>query len=357
MKIMRRILAVVLCLIMVLALAGCKSKAAKAAEALIDAIGTVSAESETAVKAAEEAFKALEEKERAQVENAQKLTDARNTLDVALTEKLIDAIGEVTTESENLIAQAEAAFSALTDEQKSAVSNAGVLTEAREKLEAALEAARLEALRQQLVGVWMHKVEMGPTITSVIEASLAQNYGGFGLKFSDYLDSYVMGMKLSLNDDGTYLLEADTDVMQEENEKLGKAIVEYLSACGLASMGEYCVENGLAETAPTTWDEVDEVLSLSEEVFFVRIYGKSKENLASYYSGIMADSLTSEESKENGSWQVEEGKLLLDDTGGNEFTDDRAINYTLEGGVMTWTDGTMPLADPMEYPAVFDKIG
>ena len=355
---MKRMLAVVLCLIMVLALAGCgKSSAAKAAEALIDAIGEVTADSEAAVKAAEDALAALGEKERTQVENSQKLKDARNALDVALSEKLIDAIGEVTAESEDLIAKAEAAFAALTDEQKSAVANAGVLTEAREKLEAALEAARLEALRQQLVGVWMHKVEMGPTITSVIEASLAQNYSGFGLKFSDYLDSYVMGMKLSLNDDGTYLLEADTDVMQEENEKLGKAIVEYLSACGLASMGEYCVENGLAETAPTTWDEVDEVLSLSEEVFFVRIYGKSKENLASYYSGIMADSLTSEESKENGSWQVEEGRLLLDDTGGNDFSDESAINYVLEGGVMTWTDGTMPLADPMEYPAVFDKIG
>ena len=355
---MKRMLAVVLCLIMVLALAGCgKSSAAKAAEALIDAIGEVTADSEAAVKAAEDALAALGEKERTQVENSQKLKDARNALDVALSEKLIDAIGEVTAESEDLIAKAEAAFAALTDEQKSAVSNAGALTEAREKLEAALEAARLEALRQQLVGVWLHELEMGPTMSSAIEASLAQNYGGYGLKFSDYLDGYVMGMKLSLNDDGTYLLEADPELMKEENEKLGKAIVDYLSDLAIITLGEEIVNQGLAETAPTDWNGISAVIGKGEDEFFKETFGMSREELGSYYGGIMGDSMTSEDSKEKGSWKAEEGRLLLDDTGGNDFSDDSAINYVLEGGVMTWTDGTMSLADPMEYPAVFNKIG
>ena len=353
----RRILAVVLCLVLVLTLTACKSSAAKATEAMIDAIGTVTAESESAIKAAEEAFTALEEKERAQVGNSQKLTDARNALDIALSEKLIDAIGEVTAESEDLIAQAEAAFNALTDEQKSAVSNAGMLTEAREKLEAAMEAARLEVLRQELVGVWLHKLEMGPTMSSAIEVSLAQTYGGYGLKFSDYLDGYVMGMRLSLNDDGTYLLEADPDVMKEENEKLGKAIVEYLSDLAVIILGEEIVNQGLAETEPENWDEITALIGKSEEDFFTQTFEMSREELGSYYGSMMGESMTSEESKENGSWEVGEGRLFLDDTGGNEFSDDHAINYTLEGSVMTWTDGTMPLADPMEYPAAFDKIG
>ena len=354
---LRRGLSIALCLVLALTLTACKSNAAKATEALIDAIGTVTAESETAVKAAEDAMAALDEKDRTQVENSQKLTDARKALDIALSEKMIDAIGEVTAESEELIAKAEAAFAALTDEQKSAVSNVGVLTEAREKLEAALEAARLEALRQELVGVWLHELEMGPTMSSAIEASLAQNYGGYGLKFSDYLDGYVMGMKLSLNDDGTYLLEADPDVMREENEKLGKAIVDYLSDLAVITLGEEIVNQGLAETAPTDWDGISALIGKSEDDFFTQTFGMSREELGSYYGNIMGESMSSEESKENGSWQVREGQLLLDDTGGNEFSDDHAINYILEGGVMTWTDGTMPLADPMEYPAAFDKIG
>lgn len=354
---LRRGLSIVLCLVLALTLTACKSGAAKAAEALIDAIGEVTAESEAAIKAAEDAMAALEEKDRTQVENSQKLTDARNALDIALSEKMIDAIGEVTAESEDLIEKAEAAFAELTDEQKSAVSNASVLTEAREKLEAALEAAQLKALRQELVGVWLHELEMGPTMSSAIEASLAQTYGGYGLMFSDYLDGYVMGMKLSLNDDGTYLLEADPDIMREENEKLGKAIVDYLSDLAVITLGEEIVNQGLAETAPIDWDGISALIGKSENDFFTQTFGMSREELGSYYGSIMGESMTSEESKENGSWQVGEGQLFLDDTGGNEFSDDHAINYTLEGGVMTWTDGTMPLADPMEYPAAFDKIG
>ncbi len=197
---MRRILAAVLCLVMVLALAGCKSKAAKEAEALINAIGEVTADSEAAVTAAEEAFKALGEKDQAAVENAAVLEEARKTLDIRKTEALIDAIGEVTVDSEAAVTAAESALAALTDEQRSAVANAGVLTEARAKLDEALEAARLEALKQAVVGEWRYNLDLGPFIASVMTQQAAE----YEISMYDYLTDYHVVIDLTMNEDGTY---------------------------------------------------------------------------------------------------------------------------------------------------------
>ena len=354
---MRKILALVLCLVLAFALAGCKSQAVKAAEALIDAIGEVTAESGDAVEAAEAALQALEEKERTQVENVQKLTDARNALDVALTEKLIDAIGEVTAESEEAVTAAEDAFSALTDAQRGAVSNADALTAAREKLDEALEEARTEALRQQLSGIWLCKVEMGQQITDLLEQSFSQQYNDYGVRFSGYLDSYILGMRLTLAEDGTYILESDEEVMKTENEKLGESVVNYMSDLAIVIIGQELLNQGTVEKAPETWEAITEMSGVGEDEFFQQSFGMSRKELVSYYGDIMGSSMTSEDAKENGTWQPEEGRLMMDESGGNDFSEDSAIDYTLEDGVMTWTGGTMPLADPLEYPVAFERIG
>ena len=353
---MRRVLAIALCLVLLVALAGCKSKAAKATEALIDAIGEVSAESETAVKAAEEALLALEEKERAQVENAQKLTDARDALDVALAEKLIGAIGEVTAESESAIAEAEAAYDALTEEQRSTVSNAGVLEEARAKLEQALEEARLEAARQELVGVWLHRVEAGPMMAQVVQSALSQQeFAGYGLSFSDYLDSYNIGLRFTVNDDGTYVLEADADVMQEENEKMGQAISEYLSDLAVAVLGEEFVKDGLLEELPKSWEDMSGLTN--EDDFFQAVFSMSREELGTYYGTVMGSSVANAAVQETGTWKIEDGVLFLDGSAGGSLSYNGTVEYTLENDVMTWTGGTMPLTDPLSFPTAFDRIG
>ena len=49
-------------------------------------------------------------------------------------EAMIDALGEITLESEPAVAAAEAAYQALTDEEKGKVSNIDILTEARERI-------------------------------------------------------------------------------------------------------------------------------------------------------------------------------------------------------------------------------
>lgn len=69
-----------------------KSKAIKEVETLIDAIGEVTADSETAVLTAEKAYDALTTEESEQVENYSALMEAREALDSALYEKHVNEL-------------------------------------------------------------------------------------------------------------------------------------------------------------------------------------------------------------------------------------------------------------------------
>ena len=101
--------------------------AADAVEKLVDAIGTVTLDSEEAIKAARGAYDALTEEQKAQVGNYQTLLDAEAKLAdlqaADAVEKLIDAIGTVTLDSEEAIKAARGAYDALTDAQKELVGN------------------------------------------------------------------------------------------------------------------------------------------------------------------------------------------------------------------------------------------
>ena len=118
--------------------------AADGVEKLIDAIGTVTLDSEETIKAARDAYDALTEEQKAQVGNYQTLLDAEVKLAdlqaVDAVEKLIDAIGTVTLDSEEAIKAARGAYDALTEEQKAQVGNYQTLLDAEAKL-ADLQAA------------------------------------------------------------------------------------------------------------------------------------------------------------------------------------------------------------------------
>lgn len=121
------------------ALAELKS-AVDSTEALIEAIGDVTAEryaeNKAAVAAAEEAYGKLEGEQKQAVENAQKLSDAQSALSelkkqVTAVEIAINAIGEVNKENykekKEIIEAARAAYDALTEDMRGDVSNAGAL--------------------------------------------------------------------------------------------------------------------------------------------------------------------------------------------------------------------------------------
>lgn len=97
----------------------------------ISDIGTVSIDSGEKIKAARTAFEALSEEEKAKVENAKELQDAENsysTLAVKESERLINAIGEVTINSKDVIYKAQKYYNSLSESDKQKVSNSDVLT-------------------------------------------------------------------------------------------------------------------------------------------------------------------------------------------------------------------------------------
>ena len=132
------------------------AEAAAAVDALIDAIGDeITLESENAITAARNAYEDLTAAQQLLVTKLQKLIDAEEALEelqiaaanaaaAADVDALIDEIGTVTLESEAAIAQARAAYNALTDAQKALVTRLNTLTAAEDAL-AALQAAAAEA--------------------------------------------------------------------------------------------------------------------------------------------------------------------------------------------------------------------
>lgn len=128
-----------LTVVMLMSLCACgKSDNAKVCESLINKIGEVTLDSEKTIRVAEEAYDALTEEEKVQIKkSAEKLSESRDAYNQLLidtklgsVEELIDAIGEVTLDSEKAIINAEEAFNALSDEEKEIIKESG------EKLEA-----------------------------------------------------------------------------------------------------------------------------------------------------------------------------------------------------------------------------
>ena len=74
---MKKISSIILVLLICLSLCSCKSKDVKNVEALIDAIGEVTVNSEDAITAAEEAYASLADEEKVNVENYEVLNSAR----------------------------------------------------------------------------------------------------------------------------------------------------------------------------------------------------------------------------------------------------------------------------------------
>ena len=116
-------------------------KVAKKVEDMIDALDSNSATFEDDVKAAQEAYNKLTADQKKLVDNYSKLAnylkelaDEEDVEAAEAVEKLIDSIGTVTKDSEAAIKAAREAYDKLTDEQKALVENLSVLEVAEEKL-------------------------------------------------------------------------------------------------------------------------------------------------------------------------------------------------------------------------------
>lgn len=106
----------------------------------IDAIGTVTLDSESAITEARTAYDALPEEVKARVTNYGTLKAAEKSLQtlkdqITAVINKIDAIGTVTLDSEDAILDARTTYNALSDAQKARVTNIDILTAAEQRLE------------------------------------------------------------------------------------------------------------------------------------------------------------------------------------------------------------------------------
>ena len=176
--------------------------AAKAVEEKIDAIGTVTLNSEDKIKEARRAYDALTDVQKALVANYMTLTDAESAYAALVkaaedeaaadaVEALIDAIGTVTKNSGEKIKAARDAYDKLTEDQKKLVDNYKTLTDAESayrELNATAEVSFtllgcykhdsdvVHTLSGGNLSTWIakktYKVESGATVRDVLEMAL-----------------------------------------------------------------------------------------------------------------------------------------------------------------------------------------
>ena len=120
-------------------------------EQRINAIGEVTLDSETALRSIRDRYDSAEAEVRQGISNYEVLTAAEetfSTLQVDAVEQVIDAIGTVTLDSGDAIDEAESAYQALTDAQRQQVSNAELIQAAKDRLQE-LEKAEAERLKDE----------------------------------------------------------------------------------------------------------------------------------------------------------------------------------------------------------------
>ena len=140
---------------MISVLCACGMNTVKKVEKAIDAIGEVSLDSEDAVQAAKALYLALDEKNQEKVSNIDKLEIAEKTLydlKIVNVENLIDQIGSGSDISKEAIDAARAAYDALDAEMQNKVQNADDLTQAEEWYELLQHISDYEITNYQHLG-------------------------------------------------------------------------------------------------------------------------------------------------------------------------------------------------------------
>ena len=200
----------------------------------IDAIGTVTLDSKTAIEAARAAYDALTDAQKALITNYETLTAAESSLkalqdaaDKAAADKAaadpviekINAIGTVTLETKTTIEAARAAYNALTADQKALVRNYDVLTAAEVKLAELKQAASENPDKPQT------KVEITEGGITTVPESLKQ---------------------------------AGLDTPEEVKQEMMEAIIEKNKETDQKNVAHYDVALMYSEDGGKTWIKADE---------------------------------------------------------------------------------------------------
>ena len=220
--------------------------AAKGVDKQIDAIGTVTMESESAVKAARKSYDALTKDQQALVKNLAALEAAEAELAelkaaadkeaadkeaAADVDKLIDAIGEVTLESKALIESARKSYDALTKDQQALVTKLAVLEAAEAKYAELKAAADKEAADKEAAA------DVDALIDAIGEVSLESKAKiDAARKAYDALTKEQKALVKDLADleaaEAKYQELADAENQKKIDEAAAKGVDDMISAIG-----------------------------------------------------------------------------------------------------------------------------
>lgn len=171
---MRKFPLIMISLSLLCLLTACKSKAATNADELITAIGEVTIESGNAIANAEAAVVALSDKDAEQLEFRQTLLDARTQYDelvifvgeVSEVEEAINALPEANLENIELVEEVRELYDSKPDAIRNAVSNYAVLVDA----ESAIDQLQIDGVNKLISAIGTVSLESGNAIAAAEQA-------------------------------------------------------------------------------------------------------------------------------------------------------------------------------------------
>lgn len=268
-------------------------------------------------------------------------------------EALIAAIGEVSVESEEAIEAAEKAYDALTDEDKAKVENAPALPLARAALEKAREqkaAEELEALRRSLLGTWQAEIEMGELIQKLLSPDDLALIG-------DYIQQMPVNYTLTLREDNTFSYTYDESSLRAYFQSLRETVRSFLLDSLTMTLADALRANGYALEG-NDLASVEAALGMTLDEFLLETQGVSFDELM---QSVVSDELIEELSTMNlnteGQFSVEPGKLHLSTSLQESPREGDYNSFVLEGDTLTFSDFAGTSVFEMVYPIRFVRVG
>jgi len=313
---MKRGIAALLALCICFSLCGCgKKDTVKQVDALIRAIGEVDAESAMRVEAAEQAYNALGESEKKQVESAFYLPLARKALDRALAEK----------------------------------------AEAEERRAAELAA---QALTLRMQGDWDVSEDILEMLAEGVDMIVAYIFDEIDLPFSDFVDSMEVHATWRLRPNMTYSVFIEGDALEDTLSGMREGLIRYLEHLNRYALWSEYWKNGYQIDDPYDDDAWRWCLGASFGEIIEAATGMTLEE----HLGMTADEILynlydmmAYTELASGNYQVEEGKLYLSDTLDDPVKKDSFVSFELSDRelVMTGVNNIESMED--DYPVTLTR--
>ncbi len=277
-------------------------------DSLISVIGTVSIESGAAIEAARRAYEALDDEARALVTLSDELTAAENSYRVLSVEKtaaeidrLINAIGEVTTEKNQAVSDARSAYDSADEEVQSMVKGLAVLEKAEElihRLEVERTAGEIDAFIEAIGEVTLESGESIKAARAAYDLADEETKASVGLLdvLTEAEERFLfLGRKAQAEEMdaliatlGKITAESEEAVkeVREQFDKLPEEVRELVGSAGVLEKAEYTLQ-GIKDKAAAAeikklfdTKKYDEAIAFSEEYIGDRKAADLQGNLA-----------------------------------------------------------------------------